>query len=189
MSQETPTPAALETVETAVAENRTWFIVLGICLIILGIVAIAFPFMTTIAAKVLLGWLFLIGGFVQIVHSFATQKWSAFFLNLLIGLLYIVAGGWLAFYPLTGILTLTIMLAALFMVQGVMEMIMGFQLRPQTGWGWLIFSGLLALIVGIMIFAGLPGSAVWVLGLMVGINMITSGWAYLFLAMAADKKV
>lgn len=186
--QSTPQTPAAALVEGAIAENRTWFIVLGIVLILLGIVAIVFPFMSTIAVKIMVGWLFLIGGIVQIVHAFSTQKWSSFFLNLLVGILYLVAGGWLAFFPLTGIITLTIFLAAFFIVQGILECGMAFRMRPQSGWGWMLFSGIIALLLGILIFAGLPGTALWALGLLVGINLLSSGIAYLFLGMFAGRQ-
>ena len=70
------TRASLPSIQTAIAENRTWFIILGILLIVLGVIAIAFPFLTTIAAKIFLGWLFLIGGVVQTIHAFSTRRWS-----------------------------------------------------------------------------------------------------------------
>jgi len=171
----------------AIAEHRTWFIFLGGVMLALGIIAIAFPFVTTIAAKIFLGWLFLLGGIVQVVHAFGTQKWSQFFLSLLIGALYVLVGGWLAFYPLTGIITLTILLAITFILQGLIEAGMAFRMRPQGGWGWMLLSAIVAVLAGVLIIAGLPGTAVWVLGLLVGINLISSGWAYLFLAMAASK--
>lgn len=170
-----------------VSRHRTWFIVLGVVLILLGTGAILFPFLTTIAAKIFLGWLFLIGGIVQVVHAFSTKAWSEFFLNLLIGLLYLVAGGWLAFLPLTGILTLTILLAFLFIFEGVMEAALAFRIRPHEGWGWMLLAGIVAVLVGVLIIAQLPSSATWAIGLLVGINMISTGWAYLFLALAAGK--
>jgi uncharacterized membrane protein HdeD (DUF308 family) len=187
MAQQPKSPAA-QAVEAIAAEHRTWFMILGIVLIVLGTAAIFFPFVTTIAAKIALGWLFLIGGIVQIFHAFSTQKWSAFFFNLLVGLLYLVAGAWLAFLPLAGIITLTILLAAMFIAQGVLEAVMAFQLRPRQGWVWVLIAGLVALAVGVLIFAQLPSSAVWAIGLLVGINMISSGWAYFFLALAVGKK-
>ncbi len=178
-----------ETVEAAIAENRTWFMILGILLIILGIAAISFPLMSTIAAKILIGWLLLIGGVVQVIHAFATQKWSAFVFNLLIGVLYAFVGGWLAFFPLAGIITLTVLLAAGFVAQGIVELVMALKLRPMRGWMWVLISGLLAAVVGILIFAQLPSSAIWAIGLLTGINLLSSGWAYLFIALAAGKKV
>jgi uncharacterized membrane protein HdeD (DUF308 family) len=177
-----------EKVEAVVAESRTWFMILGVLLIILGIVAIFFPMMMTIAAKIFFGWLLLIGGVVQVVHAFSTQKWSAFFFDLLVGILYVFVGAWLAFFPLTGIITLTILLAAAFVAQGVLELVMAFRLRPMEGWVWILVAGLLALVAGILIFAQLPSSAIWAIGLLTGINLLSSGWAYLFLALAAGKK-
>ncbi len=180
--------SAAVTVEAAVAENRTWFMILGVVLIVLGIAAVAFPFATTIAAKMVFGWVFLIGGIAQIVHAFSTQRWSAFLWDVLIGALYLIAGIWLAFFPLTGIITLTVFLAAMFIVEGIFEVIMALGLRAQEGWFWLLISGLVSLAVGVLIYAQLPSSAAWAIGLLVGINMITSGWAYFFLALAANKK-
>jgi len=175
--------------QAAVSENRTWFIILGILLIILGVAAITFPLLTTIAMKIFLGWLFLIGGAVQIAHAFSTRQWSEFFFDLLSGVLYLIAGAWLAFFPFTGILTLTVLLAALFIALGVIEAGMAFRIRPHAGWVWMLISGIAALAVGVLILAHLPSSAAWAIGLLVGIQLIMSGFAYLFLPMAAAKTV
>jgi uncharacterized membrane protein HdeD (DUF308 family) len=176
-------------IQAAVSENRTWFIILGVLLIILGVAAISFPLLTTIAAKIFLGWLFLIGGIVQIVHAFSTRRWSEFFLDLLVGVLYLIAGGWLAFFPLTGIVTLTVLLAAMFIAQGVLEVGMAFRIRPHAGWVWMLIAGIAALAVGVLIIAHLPSSAAWAIGLLVGIALIMSGWAYLLLPMAVARAV
>jgi len=173
--------------QAEIAEHKTWFYVLGVLLILLGMAAVAFPFVTTIAAKIFLGWLFLIGGVVTIIHAFSTRAWSEFFLDLLIGILYLVAGAWLAFFPLTGIITLTILLALMFIVQGVIEAGIAFRIRPHDGWAWMLFAGIVAVIVGVLLLAELPSSATWAIGLLVGINLIMSGVAYLVLPMAAAK--
>jgi uncharacterized membrane protein HdeD (DUF308 family) len=174
-------------VQAAIAENRKWFMVLGLALIILGAIAIAFPFITTIAAKIFLGWVFLIGGIVQIFHAFSVQKWSEFLLTLLVGLVYLLAGAWLSFLPLAGILTLTAFLAVMFILQGALEAGMAFRMRPREGWVWMLLAGIVGVAVGVLIIAELPSSATWAIGLLVGINMISSGFAYFFLAMAAGK--
>ena len=170
-----------------IAEHRSWFIALGVLLIVLGIAAIAFPLLSTIATKIFLGWLFIIGGVSQLVHSFSTQRWSQFFLNLLVGLLYVIAGAWLAFFPLTGIITLTILLAVMFIVEGVLEAAMAFRMRPQDGWGWMLTAGIVAVLAGVLIMAKLPTSAIWAIGLLAGINIMSTGFAYLFLALRADE--
>jgi uncharacterized membrane protein HdeD (DUF308 family) len=156
-------------------------------LVILGIAAIAFPFLSTIAAKIAIGWIFLVAGVVEVIHAFYVKRWAGFFWNLLIGLLYIVAGAWLAFFPLTGVLTLTIVIAALFIAEGIMEFIMGLRMRPHDGWGWVVFSGLVAVAAGLLIALSLPASAVWALGLLAGINLLFSGWSFIYLALGGKR--
>jgi uncharacterized membrane protein HdeD (DUF308 family) len=170
-----------------IAEKWGWFLALGIVLIIVGFAAIAFPFLSTVAAKIMLGWLFLIGGVVMVIHAFSAQAWQGFVWSLLIGILYVVAGGYLAFFPLTGLLTLAILLVILFLAEGLFEVIMAFRVRPHDGWGFLLLSGIAALAVGVIIALDLPGSATWALGLLVGINLLFSGWSYIFLAMAGRR--
>ena len=179
--------AAHSATHTAIAENRTWFTIFGVLLIILGVLAVAFPFFTTIATKIFLGWLFLIGGIVQIVHAFSARGWSEFFLDLLMGLLFIIGGAWLAFFPLTGIITLTIFLAAMFVVQGVIEIAMALRMRSHGGWIWMLLAGIVALAVGVLILMQLPSSATWAIGLLVDINLLMTGWAYLLLPMMVAR--
>lgn len=181
-------PSAPNTVRTMVMEHHIWFMILGITLIVLGIVAVAFPFLTTVAAKTFLGWLFLTSGIIQIFHAFFQEKWSSLLFGILVGILYMFAGAWLAFFPLTGIITLTVLLAAMFIAMGILETVMAFGLRPLEGWAWVLFAGLAALVVGVFIFVQLPSSAAWAIGLLVGIKMISSGWAYFFLAFTAGRK-
>lgn len=168
-------------------KSKFWFYLLGVVLILLGIAAIGSPFVTTIAAKVVLGWLVLIGGVLQVAHAFGTREWSEFLLDLLAGAAFVVVGAWLAFFPLTGILTLTLLLAVTFIVQGILELGMAFRLRPNTGWFWMLIAGIVAIAVGLMLIADLPGSATWAIGLLVGINLIMSGVAYLLLPAAAKS--
>jgi uncharacterized membrane protein HdeD (DUF308 family) len=179
--------ARLAVTRKHVAEKWGWFLALGIALIVVGLAAILWPFPATIATKVVLGWLFLIGGIVMIVHAFSSQGWGGFLWSLLVGVLYLVAGGYLAFFPLTGLLTLAILLAILFVAEGVFETIMAFRIRPHEGWGWMLLSGIAAIAVGFIIAMGLPGTATWALGLLVGINLLFTGWSYVFLAMAGRR--
>ncbi len=187
-------PLSMPDVEMRLVETRKliadkwgWFLALGIVLIVAGLAAIAFPLFSTIAAKIMLGWLFLIGGVMMILHAFNAPAWQGFLWELLIGILYAVAGGYLAFFPLTGLLTLAILLAMLFIAEGVFEVIMALRVRPHEGWGFLLLSGIAALLVGVLIAMDLPGSAVWALGLLVGINLLFSGWSYIFLALAGRR--
>jgi uncharacterized membrane protein HdeD (DUF308 family) len=165
-----------------IAHRWHWFLGVGILLALAGAAAIAFPFFSTLAAKIALGWLLLFTGVVNVAHAFATRGWRAFGHNLLVGLLFVAAGAYLAFFPLTGIITLTILLAALFIVEGYLELMMALRLQPDAGWGWVLLSGVLAIGAGIMIGLGLPDSSTWVLGLLTGINLLASGLSFIFLA-------
>jgi uncharacterized membrane protein HdeD (DUF308 family) len=166
-----------------IADHWGWFLGLGLLLALAGAAAIAFPFFSTVAAKVALGWLLLFTGIVNVVHAFATWGWRAFGHNLLVGLLFVAAGAYLAFFPLTGIITLTILLAALFIAEGYLELMMALRLQPDAGWFWVLLSGILAIGAGIMIGLGLPDSSTWVLGLLTGINLLASGLSFIFLAL------
>jgi uncharacterized membrane protein HdeD (DUF308 family) len=170
-----------------IAEKWGWFLALGIVLILVGFAAIVFPFVSTIAAKVVLGWLFLVGGVFLVIHAFSSQGWQGFLWSLLIGILYLVAGGYLAFFPLTGLLTLAFLLIILFAAEGIFEVIMAFRVRPHEGWGFMLLSGIAALAVAFLIAMDLPSSATWALGLLVGINLLFSGWSYVFLALAGRR--
>jgi uncharacterized membrane protein HdeD (DUF308 family) len=187
-------PLTVSDIEMRVAETRElitkkwgWFLALGIVLILAGLAAIAFPLAGTIVAKVFLGWLFLVAGIMMVVHAFQSPGWQGFLWELLVGLLYVIAGGYLAFFPFTGLITLAIVLAVLFIAEGIFEVIQAFRVRPHEGWFWLLLSGLAALAVGVLIAIDLPGSAVWALGLLVGINLLFSGWSYIFLALAGRR--
>jgi uncharacterized membrane protein HdeD (DUF308 family) len=179
--------AALADGRRYVAEHWGWFLTLGLLFIIGGILAIAFPLVSTIATKIALGWIFMIGGALLVVHAFSVSGWRGFLWSLLIGILYLVAGGWLAFFPFTGIITLTILLAAMFLAEGVLEVIMAVRVRPHEGWGWLLLSGLIAIAVGLLIGASLPSSAGWAIGLLTGINLISTGWGFVFISMAGRR--
>jgi uncharacterized membrane protein HdeD (DUF308 family) len=172
-------------VETQIAEHWVWYLILGVVLLLGGMAAIAFPFLSTIAAKLALGWIFLFAGVMTVVHGFSAGNWRGFLWNLLIGILYVVAGGYLVFFPLAGIVTLTMLVAILLIADGVLEIIMAYRLRPHSGWGWVLASGVAALIAGVLIASQLPSSAVWVIGVLVGIKMIIAGWSYIALALGS----
>lgn len=184
---QTDIESAIEAARAQIKRNWGWFLALGIVFVLAGVAAITFPLLSTIATKIVLGWIFLAGGVLMILHAFSASGWRGFLLGLLIGILYVVAGGWLAFFPFTGIITLTILLAALFLAEGVLEAIMAFRVRPHEGWVWLLLSGLVAVAVGVMIAMGLPSSATWAIGLLTGINLLMTGASFIALALAGRR--
>ena len=180
-----PTANEIAAVNAVVAEKRGWFISVGIVLVVLGIIAMGSPIFTTIAAKVLLGWLILFAGIAQVIRAFLSRNWKGFWGNIIVGLLYVIVGAWLAFYPLAGIIALTVLIAILFIAEGIFQIGIAFQVRPVGGWIWVGVSGVVAIVVGGLIFLGLPSSAKWAIGLLVGINLLMTGWSYLMLSFFA----
>jgi uncharacterized membrane protein HdeD (DUF308 family) len=179
--------AALAEARRQIAEHWGWFLALGIFLLLAGAVAILFPLLSTIAAKIMLGWIFLVSGVLLLIHAFSIQQWRGFLWELLLSVLYIVAGAWLAFFPFTGIITLTLLLAALFVAEGVLEVIMAVRVRPHEGWVWMLLSGLVAIVVGVLIAYELPSSAAWAIGLLAGINLLSTGVSFIVLALAGRR--
>jgi uncharacterized membrane protein HdeD (DUF308 family) len=170
-----------------VAHRKIWFLALGVLLLLAGAAAIAFPYVSTIATKIALGWLFLGIGVINVVHAFGTRGWRAFALNFLIGLLFLGTGAYLAFFPLAGIVTLTILIAAFFIAEGYLEIMMAIRLQPDKGWAWVLLSGVLAVAAGVLIGLELPDSSAWTIGLLTGINLLASGVSFLLLALSSGS--
>jgi uncharacterized membrane protein HdeD (DUF308 family) len=131
-----------------------------------------------------LGALFLAGGIAQMVQAVRGRGGHGSILNFVGGLLALVLGSLLLFYPPQGVLTLTLALSAFFFVNGLLKLLWVAQHRFRRGWIWMLLSGLLGISVGAVIWLGWPGSAVWVLGLLVGVELLFSGWAIVMLALA-----
>lgn len=183
-----PNDSADKQLSDVVSENRTLFILLGVIFILAGIFGIAAPFATTVVAKLFLGWLFIFTGISQIVHAACSPNWKGTLGNTLMALLYLLAGIWLAFFPLTGILELTVFLAILFVVEGISKIIIAVRVRPQDGWIWMLASAVISLVIGFLILNRFPSSAIWAIGLLVGSNILMSGLAFLMIVFSVGKR-
>lgn len=169
----------------ALSRNWGWLLALGILMIILGLLAIAAPVVATIAVQFALGWILVVGGIAQGIHAFMARGWGGFLLQLLSALLYLVVGILLLVNPVGGALALTIVLAVFLIVEGAFKIILALRVRDHGGWGWLLASGLLSLVLGLLIWSEWPASGLWVIGLLVGIQLLFTGWSLLILAFAA----
>jgi uncharacterized membrane protein HdeD (DUF308 family) len=171
----------------AIHEHWALFLIEGIILIILGIAAIALPPIATLAFTIIIGWVFLISGVVGLFTTFWARHVPGFWWSLISAIIGIAAGVVLLLWPITGTLSLTLVLIAFFVIEGIVSIMYAIEHRNQlTGrWGWMLVSGIIDLILAGIIFAGLPGTAVWALGLLVGINMLFGGAALIAMALAA----
>ncbi len=174
-------------VTNAIRAHWGLFLFEGIMLIILGAAAIILPEVATLAFTLVIGWIFLISGGVGLVTTFWMRNAPGFWWALLSAVIAIAAGILLIRWPISGTLSLTLVLIAFFAVEGIATIMYAIEHRAQLSsrWGWMLASGIVDLILAGIIFAGLPGTAAWALGLLVGINMLFGGTAMIGMALAA----
>lgn len=164
-----------------------WFLGLGITLIVLGSAAIALPLIAALTANFTIGWLLAVGGGAYLIQTFRCRNWKGFAIHLLFGLLYLASGVLLLIYPFAGVLALTLILAATFMVEGIFRILLAFRLGPQRHRAWVMASGVMALIAGVLIWAQWPSTAAWALGLVVGWQLLFSGISLVLLGLTARE--
>ncbi|POF32257.1 HdeD family acid-resistance protein [Roseibium marinum] len=176
---------AIEDMRAKIQENWGWFLVLGIALVIGGLILIAAPLATSIAVTILIAVVLFVGGLVQIYNAFKTKGTSSFIWNLITGIIAVIGGIVIYMNPLAGTFALTLVIAAIFIAQGVSQILFAFKLKPHEGWVWVLIAGIVSLAAGVMIWLDLPGSAAWALGLIAGISVLVNGWSYIAIALAA----
>ena len=181
-SNENPYPSE------SLQSNWGWFLALGIALVVVGALAICLPAVATSITVFALGWLLIIGGVIQAIHAFTAGKWGGTVWELLTAILYGVVGILLLANPVVSMFALTIFLVAFLLIEGFFQIVTAFQVRENRGWGWVLFSGIVAVILAGMIWFNLPGDAIWIIGLMIGINIVFSGWGMMMVALAAREE-
>jgi uncharacterized membrane protein HdeD (DUF308 family) len=164
-----------------------WSIALSVLLILAGLIAICIPFLSGVAITLIFGWLMILSGITHFIFAFKTHTTGGRLWELLIGIVYLFTGVYLILHPLDALLVLTLILSCYLFVEAIVEFIQFFQLRPRHGAGWLLVDGIVTLILAIMIWRSWPASSVWVIGTLVGISMIFSGFSRLMLSLAAKR--
>ncbi len=180
MADHVLSPAGIEEVR----EHRTWFLVIGILLIICGTIALGSTFVMTMVSMVFLGWLLVITGVLEVIHGFARRGWGGFFINLLGGILYTIAGILFVMNPGAAAITLTLLIAMILIAAGTFRLFVALT-TPMRHRAWLIFNGAISVLLGISIWGSWPLSGLWVIGLFIGIDFIVDGWTEVMLALAA----
>ncbi|HEX3338238.1 MAG TPA: HdeD family acid-resistance protein [Pseudolabrys sp.] len=190
MSTQQPSIQGIQRAATAaLREHWVLFLVEGVVLLVLGATAVVLPPIATLAVTILLGWLFLVSGILGLITTFWMRHAPGFWWSLLSAVLGIVVGAVLLASPLTGAFSLTLVLVAFFLVEGAVSIMFALDHKRELSgqWGWMLVSGIIDLGLAIMIFAGLPSTAAWAVGLLVGINMIFGGTALIAMALHARK--
>jgi len=171
----------------SVHDHWRMFLIEGIVLVILGLAAVALPPLAGIATAVVLGWLFLCGGIVGLIATFGQRHAPGFWWALLSAAVAVLAGGILLSNPAAGVATLTYVLTAFFIIDGVLIIAMAIEHRRELSgrWEWMMLGGVMDLILGAIIIAGLPGTLTWALGLLVGIDLVFGGMTLIAMALHA----
>jgi uncharacterized membrane protein HdeD (DUF308 family) len=165
------------------------FLIEGIVLVILGLAAVMLPLFATIAIAIVVGWVFLLSGIVGLAATFRMRRAPGFWWSLLSGILGVVAGIVVLRWPLSGALSLTVVLTLFLLLEGIASIMFALEHKRELSgrWGVMLVSGLVDLILAGIIFAGLPGTAAWAIGLLVGINMVFGGFALITMALHARE--
>ena len=179
----TTEPLESEMAATALGHRWGWLLALGIVQIIAGWIAIAIPVVASFAAVAIFGAVLLVTAIFQLIHAFRVRAWPRSAWYGLGGVFYAIAGLLVAINPIGGALTLAVIIAILFIADGVLRVAFGTSVRPISGWGWLVAAGLCSIVVGVFLLIGWPATALWVTGLLLGVNLVFTGSMNVVLAL------
>jgi len=190
MSTTTPTPQDVRAaLGRALHDHWGLFLAEGIILVILGLLAIIVPPLASLAVTIFIGWLFVISGIAGLIMTFMARGAPGFWWSLISAVIALIAGALLLWQPVLGVLSLTFVLIAFFLIDGILSIILAIEHRRELvgRWGWILLSGIVDLIIAGIIWAGLPGTAAWALGLLVGIDLVFGGTALIMVALHARR--
>jgi len=178
---------AQQTPSGVVRSASTLSILWGVTLIILGMLAVGSPFIAALAVNVIIAWLIVLAGVVHLTVAFHTREAGSLIWRLLVGLAYVCFGVYLIARPALGVVSLTLVLASLFLVEGILNIVLFFRIRPLQGSSWVLIDGIITLLLGLMIYLQWPSSSAWAIGTLVGVSMIISGVTRVMLSLAVRK--
>ena len=185
LAQEVPmtpnTPS--EIVRQASTLSRLW----GASLIVLGMLAVGSPYLAAVAVNAFLAWLIVFAGVVHVIIAFHAHRAGSLIWRLLVGLAYVFFGGYLIAHPALGVASLTLVLASLFVIEGIFDIALFLRMRSMQGSSWMLIDGIVTLLLGLMIYMQWPSSSAWAIGTLVGVSMIISGVSRLMLSLAVRK--
>ena len=161
-----------------------WSIALAVLMIVVGIIAMLAPWEFGLVIALVVGWSAIFNGVAQIIYGFRTHGGWHVALEIILGIIYIIAGVYLLMHPVGGLLALTLILASFLLIYGVFALMLAFRIKPRRGWGWVLFDAIVTILLGILIWAHWPFNSDWVVGTLFGISIFMSGITRLMVAMA-----
>ena len=170
-----------------VRQASTLSILWGVLLILCGMLAIGSPLMAAVAVNVVIAWLVVVAGVLHLIVGFQAHPAGSMIWKLLVGLAYIAFGVYLIVRPDIGVASLTLVLAILFLIEGVLNIALFFQIRSLGGSGWMLVDGIITLVLGLMIYLQWPASSAWAIGTLVGASMLISGISRVMISLTVRK--
>jgi len=174
---------------TVLTKATGWFIAIAVLFILLGMFAIAEPFLAGLGVTLLVGWLLVAGAVAHFIHAFKGSGAKHPILHLLVGIVYLAGGGYFLTHTIMGESTLTLLLSGVILAEGVLEFVAYVRLRGAGGSVWLLLNGIVTILLGALIWLHWPSSSVWAIGTIVGVNLLMTGISRLMLGLAARKAV
>ena len=165
----------------------TWSMVWGVLLVILGMLAIGSPFVAAVAVNAVFAWLIVFAGMVHIVLAFHAHGAGSMIWKLLVGVAYLCFGGYLIIHPVLGVASLTLLLGGLFLIEGILDVVLFFKMRPMRGSSWVLIDGIVTVLLGLLIYMQWPSSSAWAIGTLLGVSMIISGATRVAMTLAARQ--
>jgi uncharacterized membrane protein HdeD (DUF308 family) len=170
-----------------VRHASTWSILWGVLLIVFGMLAVGSPFLAAVAVSAFIAWLIIFAGVVHLILAFHVHRARSMIWKLLVGLAYLFFGAYLIVHPVLGVASITLVLASLFLIEGILDVVLFFQLRSMRGSSWVLLDGIITLVLGLLIYLQWPSSSIWAIGTLVGVSMIISGVTRVMLSLAVRK--
>jgi len=177
----------VQTPVEVVRQASTLSVVWGVLLIVFGMLAVGSPFLAAVAVNVVIAWLIVLAGVVHLTLAFSAHSAGSVIWKLLVGLAYLFFGGYLIMHPVLAVASLTLVLASLFLIEGVLDIVLFFKMRSLQGSNWVLIDGIVTLLLGLMIYMQWPTSSAWAIGTLVGVSMIISGLTRVMLSLAVRK--
>jgi uncharacterized membrane protein HdeD (DUF308 family) len=178
---------AQNTAVDVVRQASTLPIVWGVLLIVLGMAALGSPFLAAVAVNVAIAWLIVLAGAVHVILAFRAHGAGSMIWKLLVGVAYVCFGVYLILHPVLAVASLTLVLASLFLIEGVLDIVLFVKMRSMGGSSWVLLDGIVTLLLGAMIYMQWPSSSAWAIGTLVGVSMIISGVTRVMMSLAVRK--
>jgi uncharacterized membrane protein HdeD (DUF308 family) len=178
---------AQNTAVDVVRQASTLSIVWGVLLIVLGMAAVGSPFLAAVAVNVAIAWLIVLAGAVHLILAFRAHGAGSMIWKLLVGVAYVCFGFYVILHPVLAVASLTLLLASLFLIEGVLNIVLFAKMRSMGGSSWMLIDGIITILLGLLIYLQWPSSSAWAIGTLVGVSMILSGVARVMMSLTVRK--